>query len=344
MFKLSHNIRIRRVIHGAGLLYVFSLTGLFVFNHFARQTSPLVALISTFNLYLFIAALPLIICLVLLRTRMAWAILISFAVLFLSTHPVLPSVSSIWRIHNESGNVSAMTFNLGGGITSPGLLAQTIQAAQADLVAVQELTVQTADVLEAELTATYPYRILEPSAGSTGFLSKLPIVSYQWLNPPFGRPFLHIVVARDGEVFHVFAVHLQTPGITWLEPFEVPSGIIETGMEGEVSYLLQQVVGLAEPVVVLGDFNMSDQSRAYRAMNSLLYDGFRQAGFGFGRTFPNNIRIAKFRIPNPLLRIDYIFHSPHMEAIAAEVNCIEGQSDHCAVQVTLGFKKSRQSG
>lgn len=340
MINFANSKRLRGTIHILGLLYVVGLAALLIANHFLRSASPFVALAGTFNLYLFAAALPLALGLILLHTRTALAILILLAVLFLVTHPVLPQAPAVWPTKGGGPTISAMTFNLGLRLTPPELLAQTIAAEQADIVAVQELTTQSAAVLAAEL-ADYPYRILDPAIASTGFFSKLTILSYQWLYPPDGRPFLHVVVDQGGADWHIFAIHFYPPGIIWLEPFYLPRGTIEADLEREVSYLLQQVDGVSGPVIVLGDFNMSDQSRAYEAMAALLQDSFREAGFGLGRTFPNNFRLAGVRLPFPLVRIDYVFHSPHLETISARVNCIQGQSDHCAVLVVLGTRELR---
>lgn len=336
--KSANNTRLRLAIHAAGLLYLAGLAALLIANYFLRQSSPFVALVNTFNLYLFVAALPLALGLILARTRTALATLILLAILFLVAHPLLPSLSTILPANGGSATISIMTFNLGGGFTPPEPLAQTIAAAQADIVAVQELTSQSAAVLATELAAAYPYQILDPTIGSTGLLSKLPIVSYEWLRPPNGRPFLHVVVDRQGSALHIFAVHFQTPGILWWERLPLPRGLVEAGLEAEVAYLLPQVAVVSEPVVVLGDFNMSDQSRAYTVMTAALQDGFRQAGIGLGRTFPNNLHWAGIRIPFPLVRIDYVFHSPHLAATSAAVKCIAGQSDHCAVLVGLEIK------
>ncbi len=332
----SNGKRLRVAIHVAGLLYVAGLTALLIANYFLRQTSPFVALANTFNLYLFLAALPLALCLLLARTRAALAILGLLVLLFLSAHPVLPRASAILPGKSGGPMISTMTFNLGLNLTPPERLARTIAASQADIVAVQELTDQSAAVLAAELAAAYPHQIVDSAAGSTGLLSKLPIINYQWLRPPDGRPFLHVVVDWEGEDLHVFPVHFFPPGIVWSGLSYLPRGILEAGLDREVAYLLQQVSGVSGPVIVLGDFNMSDQSRAYAAMTASLQDGFRQAGFGLGRTFPNNLRVAGVRLPFPLVRIDYVFHSAHLEATRATVNCIEGQSDHCAVLVVLG--------
>ncbi len=342
MVKPANHNRLRAAIHAAGLLYAFGLAALLLANYFLRQTSPFVALASTFNLYLFLAGLPLVVGLLLLRTRTALATLALLAALFLSANPVLPPVAATLPAKASGATVTAMTFNLGGGITPARLLAQTIAAAPADIVAVQELTADSAAVLGAELATLYPYQILDPAVGSTGLLSKLPIVSFQWLRPPGSRALLHVVVAQDGTALHVFAVHLLTPGILWWPSLHLPRGLVETSLEREVAALRQQVAAVTAPVIVLGDFNMSDQSRAYSALTTSLQDSFREAGTGLGRTFPNSLHLGRVRIPGPLVRIDYVFHSPQLQATAATVNCIEGQSDHCAVVVILGVKAGQQ--
>lgn len=327
--------RLRVAIHATGLLYVAGMTALLVANHYLRPAFPFVALASTFSLFLFVAALPLAFCLLLLRTRTAFATLILLVILFLTTHPLFPQLSAMSPARSQGAAVSTMTFNLGWKLTSPELLAQTIADSQADVVAIQEVTAEASAILTAELAATYPYRILDPAVATTGLLSKLPVVSYQWLTPPHGRPFPHVVVDQGGAHWHIFPIHFYPPGILWWERLHLPRGLIEADLEAEVAYLLQQVAAVSGPVVVLGDFNMSDQSRAYSAMTSRLQDSFRQAGMGLSRTFPNNFRLAGVPIPVPLVRIDYVFHSSNLETTSAAVNCVPGQSDHCAVMVSL---------
>lgn len=211
--KLANRYRLQAALHAAGLLYVLGMAALLIANHFLRQTSPFVALASTFNVYLFVVGLPLALGLILLRTRTALATLILLAVLILSAHPLLPPVSAILPAKSKGVPIATMTFNLGLSLTPPEQLAQTIASSQADIVAVQELTTQSAAVLATKLAAIYPYRILDPAVGSTGFLSKLPIVSTEWLRPPNGRPFLHVVVDQAGAELHLFPIHFFPPGI-----------------------------------------------------------------------------------------------------------------------------------
>lgn len=113
MIKPASRNRLRAAIHAAGLLYAFGLAALLIDNHFLRQASPFVALASTFNLYLFMAALPLAVGLLLLRTRTALATLALLAALFLWANPVLPPVAAFLPAKTSGATVTTMTFNLG---------------------------------------------------------------------------------------------------------------------------------------------------------------------------------------------------------------------------------------
>jgi len=53
-------------------------------------------------------------------------------------------------------------------------------------------------------------------------------------------------------------------------------------------------------VVVMGDFNDTPQSYAYRKIKRSLHDAFRRAGNGFGNTYAGEL---------PSFRIDYILFS-----------------------------------
>ncbi len=57
------------------------------------------------------------------------------------------------------------------------------------------------------------------------------------------------------------------------------------------------------PVVVMGDFNDTPQSYAYRKIRKGMYDAFRKAGRGFGNTYEGEL---------PSFRIDYIMYSDPM--------------------------------
>ncbi|HLH73047.1 MAG TPA: endonuclease/exonuclease/phosphatase family protein, partial [Chloroflexota bacterium] len=90
-----------------------------------------------------------------------------------------------------------------------------------------------------------------------------------------------------------------------------------------------------EPTLLLGDFNMLDW-HAYHArlVAAGFVDSFREAGQGAGFTYPRRYG----RLPLvPVLRIDYVWHSPHLRAVSARVGADAG-SDHLPVIVDLAWQ------
>ena len=79
------------------------------------------------------------------------------------------------------------------------------------------------------------------------------------------------------------------------------------------------------PVVVMGDFNDTPQSYAYRKIKKGLDDSFRKAGRGFGNTYAGEL---------PSFRIDYIMYGPPLLSVA--FNRIKtDQSDHYPITTHL---------
>lgn len=79
------------------------------------------------------------------------------------------------------------------------------------------------------------------------------------------------------------------------------------------------------PVLVMGDFNDTPQSYAYRKIRKGLKDSFRKAGKGFGNTYAGEL---------PSFRIDYILTGPPIEAYAfrrVKKDC----SDHFPISCLL---------
>ena len=93
------------------------------------------------------------------------------------------------------------------------------------------------------------------------------------------------------------------------------------------------------PVVVVGDFNSTDQSDVYALMQEHLTDVYRASGWGFGHTFP--AYDGSFRgIPIfPLqMRLDMVFVSEDFRAVRAWVSRTYGESDHRPVLAELVWR------
>lgn len=100
-------------------------------------------------------------------------------------------------------------------------------------------------------------------------------------------------------------------------------------MRGEQTDILADAVKKSPyPVIVCGDFNDTPSSYAYGTFNTLLLDGFRESGKGYGYTY-NYFK--------KLLRIDYIFHSKELKGIAYYSQA-KPWSDHNPVIMELALK------
>ena len=79
------------------------------------------------------------------------------------------------------------------------------------------------------------------------------------------------------------------------------------------------------PVVVIGDFNDTPQSYAYRKIKRGLDDAFRKSGRGFGNTYAGEL---------PSFRIDYIMYGPPL--LSSEFKRIKtDHSDHYPISAWL---------
>jgi endonuclease/exonuclease/phosphatase family metal-dependent hydrolase len=75
---------------------------------------------------------------------------------------------------------------------------------------------------------------------------------------------------------------------------------------------------------------LGERTKAYRELATHFTDSYRESGWGLGLTFPYHAHWGNIPLPMPLVRIDYIFHSPDLGANQATVFC-RGGSDHCYV-------------
>jgi endonuclease/exonuclease/phosphatase (EEP) superfamily protein YafD len=93
----------------------------------------------------------------------------------------------------------------------------------------------------------------------------------------------------------------------------------------EIQELITRIKQESLPVIVAGDFNLTDQSQDYHKLAQLLQDSFKKSGWGFGFTWPTNwainnwIKSSKWKLSLPLFRIDYLWHSNHWQTQSSRV-------------------------
>lgn len=235
--------------------------------------------------------------------------------------------------------VSALTYNIGDGLAPPERLIPMLAEADADIVALVEVTDDVAAAINAAGDDFYPYRVVRGAGISgKGLLSRYPVTDYEWLEYNPGRPDLRVQLDISGNDVTVIVAHPPPPEIT-------RTGVEDReGTEAQLNALRRLVAGRQGPLLLLGDFNITRQHDVYTEIESAgLQDVFHIAGSGFGFTIPARLqalrvvsdRLAAVRIV-PVARIDYIWASEHWLPLDAWVAADAG-SDHLPVMARLAL-------
>lgn len=301
-------------------------------------------LLSSFSVYLFLPTLLLPIVALFSRQRRLWLAFVLLGGLWFGLY------GWAWWPNDPAGSTNAptltvMTYNCLASNRHPEDVIATIERSQADVVVLQELNRTTAAFIGRQLAETYPFRWLEDESGVAGMgvISRYPLQPLDplaegyWVGHP--QPF---TISFAGQVVTMLNFHAISPG--GVNPIRLASNI---AAREESARVIQQIATQTPgPLLAMGDLNASDSSRTYRIITTVLNDAWREAGWGLGHTFPNSRPTYNQRtllpglpIPAGLVRIDYVFHSAHWLAIAADVLEDGQRSDHRPVVVTLALVK-----
>ena len=231
-------------------------------------------------------------------------------------------------------HLRVLTYNLGSVVEDVEHTADVIRAADAHIVALQELLSPVALRLQRELADLYPYRALHPTdnyARGVGLLSKYPILDDVYLDQIIlGGQQTRIALAADTTIT-VLNVHPVAPAARLF-------GLESALRSQEISYALDRAAQVTDPLLLVGDFNTTDQTDEYARIAARYRDAFRVSGTGFGATFPNFTRFAyRLRWLPPIIRIDYVFYDANWQAISAYTLGDHGGSDHYPVLAELAF-------
>lgn len=224
---------------------------------------------------------------------------------------------------------SIMTFNIQAPEDAIGSIIAVIRDSGADIVAVQELTSRAAARFDAELAELYPYQALHPrdndNAGQ-GVLSRMPILDDEYwrlesLDTKLGHQ--RVVVDWDGTPVTLFNTH-PVPPLT-------QRGFSTVNHTIELTDVLNRAEAVDGPVVIVGDFNMSEAFDLYQRFTERYTDAYAEVGqVGFGFTFPQ----GRF-LPFPIVRLDYVFYDAAFRGVEARVWPDSGGSDHLPVLARL---------
>jgi endonuclease/exonuclease/phosphatase family metal-dependent hydrolase len=221
-------------------------------------------------------------------------------------------------------NLRILTFNIGNDRAEPSTLLALLRSGDWDVVALQEVSESQGRAL-GELADSYPHRVIH-AGGVPGkaVLSRHPIASHEKMHLPCVRPHLVAEVEVTGRRLRIISAHL---------PLEHAAFSLVSPALSEIDILAKRTME-AQPALLVGDFNKTPFSLLYRRLRRHgLRDAFRESGGGWGFTFPIPGRFLKIPLP-PLVRIDYIWHTPDMRAVSSRTGP-DGGSDHLPLQAEL---------
>lgn len=298
--------------------------------------------------------LPTLVLLAVALKRRSWKIAGAYALtLGWAAHVFLGlqiPIASTWRRATSAPSrlkLRVMTYNIRGAVSGIERVAATIRAQQPDVLFLQEAVVindEGNDDPVAPLHAALPgYH--EARAGEVCIFSRFPVLAQHEQQFPDGasRFVLEAILDVNGTPIRAITVHPYTIALRGSESLRAGRRALPRRIEesmrlrnGQVSTLLSTIERPPStwkpewrqaPLLVAGDFNTPPRGRIYNAMAARLGDSWREAGWGLGDSYSSTL---------PVVRIDYVWHSPQWSAIRAIVPASDA-SDHRPLVVDLGL-------
>lgn len=308
-------------------LYPLLLLALSAVHIYAPQRSGPLALTQILAPLLFWLLLPLVPLALARRTlplKLALiACLVVAVVRFGPTQDAAPVLET-----PDARRFSALTWNLELTNRNFAGIIERLTTSGADIVALQELTPEQAEALQADplLQQRYPYQMLNPRPGVSGMglLSRFPILK-QHPNPDASPRWAQLDLG-DGRTLTVFNAHPSRSGI------QLPFGYDPSRRDEQIATIRARTAPLlarGEPILLLGDFNITEREPAYHELTSGLQDAHALVGSGSGNSWRPEL-LKDWNIG--LLRIDYLLTSPDVTPLRLSTDCTPRGGDHCIVE------------
>jgi len=235
----------------------------------------------------------------------------------------------------SNDGLTVMTFNTLAWQREGSDLEASIAGADPDVVGLQEVGPRAAAQLFEAFPGRLPYHYLTQSASSSGaaVLSRYPIRdAMAFRASPHGHWWQRMIIESPAGPITFLNVHTRIPYIRkthrGLGRFKLPLEFHAERRRDEIRTLVRMLERVDGPVIVGGDFNMTERSPDYRLLSGRLRDAYKAVGVGLGLSFPRRgASPTSFPAPWPTLRLDYVWHSEHFEPAWA-YRGDAGHSDH----------------
>lgn len=308
----------------AMILYSGPVVAWLLLRTWRGEAWPSVGLMNAVGIWWFAPLLVLLPVALLVRAREASVIgvLLLLPALFLFGPDFLPNLTP--STSETAPRLRVLSFNALVANSAYDEVAALVQTHQPDVIAIQELSPQMAQELNARIGSGYPYQLLYPwtDPRGIGLWSRYPLTEGPERSLRFWERWVHsAIVDVNGQPIHLFNVHLWPIGTLDQERFAAGLAAQAT----QVQELHDLVVQSPYPVLVMGDFNASPTNESYVTTDAALEDAWRAAAIGPGFTFPAPGTLSPWS--QPFLRIDYLWSRPPLAPVNVQVLTQAG-SDH----------------
>ncbi len=246
-----------------------------------------------------------------------------------------------YNVHYFSGNGEEVKKNNAEKIVT------FLEEQNADIICLQESRLRRNDIFNLSKTVSdlkniqhYQFASSSSSFGSVT-MTRYPIVDMGELRFPNSTNitiFTDVLIGKD--TIRVYNLHLQSYQINprnydVLESLDIQNknnrrifrrvaGQMKRAFKlraGQVEEIRRHIEACPYPVIVCGDFNDTPASYTYHILSENMKDAFVESGYGVGQTYNGKL---------PSFRIDYIVHSPRLDAYNFETIDLN-YSDHLPI-------------
>lgn len=186
----------------------------------------------------------------------------------------------------SSGDVTFVTHNVNAGNTDPEGTADALADSGADVIALEEVTRQSADAYKRGLGGSHPHHKL---TGTVGLWSKYPMKDVRPVDIKMGWPraMRATIETPKGDVA-VYAAHLPSVRV------QFRAGFTAGQRDGSANALGEAIADdKADRIVLLGDLNGTMNDRALAPITSQMRSAQGAAGDGFGFSWPAGLPMAR---------------------------------------------------
>ena len=324
---------LRRWLESILVWYILFMIVYLVARFIFRTDWRFIALINNIAPYLFLPVVfGLMIALLLRARRLSGLYLLGTLVGALWILP--PLIPTQFNNSSAEGTqIEIVSFNLYPDNPTLDEASAWISAYAPDIVALQEMPNDMSAF--ANFDSFYNERIAQTVERGNIVYTQYPVIDTSDIEIDNGI-IQRLVLDIEGMQVALYNVHLIMP----LNDREADWLILrydEARRNAQIEQLIDIISQEPLPIIMVGDFNLTEWSPIYHRLAGVLDDAYRNTSWGIGATFPASASEEISAGYPRLFRLDYVWYSEELSATTAVVGANLG-SDHLPLRVELTLR------